>query len=331
MVVALDAASGRELWRYELDGKYLDGQGNGPRSTPTVDDGVVYALSARGQLAALDAVSGKRRWTQDLKKAFGARPPQWGVSTSPRVLGRLLLLDVGGRPGASVVALDKTTGVVVWTAGDDTAGYSVPLPVTVGGRQQVVFFTGSRVLGVAPEDGETLWSMAWKTSYDVNAAAPVFVPPNRVYVSSGYDTGAALLELKPQGGGVAVSEVWSSRRMKNQFSSAIYLDGHLYGFDNSILKSLDAATGEEGWKARGFGHGSLTYADGHFYVLSDRGRLALVAATPEEYREVASFQAVDGKCWTVPTLADGRLFVRNEEELVAFDVAAGKGGERASR
>jgi outer membrane protein assembly factor BamB len=330
LVVALDAATGKELWRHRLDAKYFDGQGNGPRSTPTVDAGTVYAFGARAKLAALDAASGKVLWTQDLKKAFGARPPQWGVSASPRVVGDLLLVDAGGRDGASIVALDRRSGVVKWTAGSDLAGYSVPLVVEIGGRRMAVFFTGSKVVGLDPADGEILWSTGWKTSYDVNAAAPVFVPPNRIFVSSGYGVGAALFEIEVAGERASLSEVWRTKRMKNQFSSSVYHDGAIYGFDDSILKCLDAATGEERWKARGFGHGSLMLADGHLYVLSDRGTLALVAATPAAYTEVARFDPLDGKCWTMPSLAEGRLFVRNEAEVAAYQVAQ-KEEQRASR
>lgn len=331
LVVALDAASGRELWRYRLDAKYFDGQGNGPRSTPTVDGGTVYVHGARAKLAALDAASGRQLWVQDLKKAFGARPPQWGVAASPRVVGELLLIDAGGRDGASVVALDKRSGVVRWTAGTDRAGYSTPLVVEVGGRRLAVLFTGTKVVLLDPAAGEVLWSQKWETSYDVNAAAPVWVPPNRFFVSSGYGVGAALYEISVRGERVSAKEVWRSRGMKNQFSSSLYHDGYIYGFDQSILKCLDAATGEERWKARGFGHGSLLYADGHLYVLSDRGKLALIEATPEEYREVASFEPLSGKCWTMPSLASGRLYVRNEKEVAAYAVSASAGGQRAAR
>jgi outer membrane protein assembly factor BamB len=327
LVVAMDAATGRELWRHRLDSKYHDGQGNGPRSTPTVDDGVVYALGAKGRLAALDAASGKQLWAQDLKESFGARPPQWGVSTSPLVEGDLLLVDVGGKPGAALVALRKGSGVAVWTAENDRAGYSAPIAVTIGGVRQIVFFTGSRLVGVNPSDGTVLWAEGWKTSYDVNAATPIFIPPDKIFIASGYDTGAGLFRVTVDGKRARIEELWTSRGMKNQFSSSIFLDGTIYGFDNSILKALDASTGSELWKARGFGHGSLTYADGHLIVLGDRGKLALVAATPEAYREVATAQVLDGKCWTVPTLADGRLFVRNEREIVALDAGAG-GAER---
>lgn len=330
LVVALDASTGKELWRHRLDAKYIDGQGNGPRSTPAVEGGTVFAYGARAKLAALDAESGRLLWSQDLKKAFGARPPQWGVSASPRVWGDLLLVDAGGREGASIVALDKRSGVVKWTAGTDVQGYSTPLVIAVGGKDVAVFFTGSKIVGLDPAGGEIHWSLGWETSYDVNAAAPVFVPPNRVFLSSGYGVGAVMLEVTAKGGKTAATEVWRSKGMKNQFSTSIYHAGHLYGFDESILKCLDAATGEEKWKARGFGHGSLMLADGRLYVLSDRGTLALVEATPEAYKEVARFEPLDGKCWTMPSVAGGRLFVRNEKVVAAYDVAGGE-VDRASR
>ena len=331
LVVALDAASGKELWRFRLDAKYVDGQGSGPRSTPTVDDGVVYALGARGKLAALDASTGKRLWSQDLKSAFGARAPTWGVSTSPLVEGDLLLLDAGGKPGAALVALHKGSGVVAWTSETDKAGYAAPITVTLAGRRQVIFFTGSRLVAVAPEDGSPLWDVGWSTSYDVNAATPIFIAPDKIFVASGYDTGGALFRIVAQGQSLRATEVWRTRGMKNQFSSSIYKDGHLYGFDNAILRCLDASTGEERWKARGFGHGSLTYADGHLIVLGDRGNLALVEATPAEYREKATAQPLTGKCWTVPTLAGGRLYLRNEREVVALEVAGQAGAAREAK
>jgi outer membrane protein assembly factor BamB len=262
--------------------------------------------------------------------------PQWGISTSPLVEGDLLLIDVGGRPGAALVALAKGTGLAKWTTEEDQPGYSAPIAVTIAGKRQIVFFTGSRLLGVAPDDGKTLWEVRWRTSYDVNAATPIFIPPDKVFVASGYDTGSGLFRIAVDGAGLRADQLWRSPGMKNQFSSSIHHQGTLYGFDNAILKAVDAASGEERWKARGFGHGSLTMADGHLFVLGDRGKLALVEATPAEYREKGGFQVVEGKCWTVPTLADGRLYVRNEREVVALDVRAAQaaapgGADRAAR
>lgn len=331
LVVALDADTGEEIWRHRLDAKYFDGQGNGPRSTPLVSGGIVYAVGARGKLAALDADTGEPVWTQDLKKSFGARAPQWGISASPWIEGDLLLLDVGGRDGASVAALDKRSGIKRWTSASDKPGYSTPLVADLAGKRQAVFFTGSQVISVDLADGQPLWNLRWKTSYDVNAATPVHVPPDRVFISSGYGVGAALLEVERQGDRFTVDEVWRSRRMKNQFSSSVFYRGNLYGFDDSILKSLDAETGEENWKARGlegtnqgFGHGTVLIADDHLWLLGVRCGMALARATPERYQELASFQPFSGKCWTVPTIADGTLFLRNEEVVVAYDVSGGR-------
>jgi outer membrane protein assembly factor BamB len=315
---AYDAATGRQVWRVPLGRKFINDQGNGPRSTPTVDGDMVYALTATGRLAALNAVDGKRIWEHDLQAKFGAQPPSWGISTSPLVEGNLLLVDVGGSRGRSLVAFDKKTGKTVWTSQDEMAGYSAPIAITVGGVRQVIFFTGRAIVSVSPKDGRLFWRVPWKTDWDVNAATPIFVPPDRLYISSGYSTGAAMFKIEVIDGKAGAEEVWQSRRMKNQFSSSVLHKGHIYGFDNSVLKCIAAATGEERWKESGFGHGSLILADGHLIVLSERGKLHLVEATPAGYREKGSTQILSGKCWTAPTLAEGRLYLRNEEQLLAL-------------
>lgn len=320
-VACLDAATGKQIWRVRTDANRFDDQGSGPRSTPTVDGDVVFALGARAVLHALKAETGETVWMKDLKVEFGAKVPRWGASTSPLVEGDLLLLDVGGRPGNSIVALDKRSGRVRWTSHTDKAGYSTPLAITVRGVRQILFFTGSSLISVSPEDGEVLWSVPWKTSWDVNAAMPVFVPPDKVFISSSYDVGAALFRVKNDDGEVAVEEIWKSRVMKNHFNSSIHYGGHLYGFDNGTLKCIDANTGEEKWGQRGFAKGSLLLADGHLIVLSEHGLLALAEATPDGYREKGRVQILEGRTWTMPSLARGKLFLRNREEMVALDVA----------
>jgi outer membrane protein assembly factor BamB len=315
VALAFDGATGKRLWRTRIDREYNDGQGDGPRSTPTVDGELVYVLSAHGKLAALRAANGQVAWQHDLRSEYGANPPQWGVSTSPLVEGNLLIVNVGGSGDKSIVAFDKTTGKPVWTSQGDGAGYSAPIAITVRGVRQVIVFTADAILSISPKDGRLFWRSGWKTDYDVNAATPIFLPPDKLFVSSGYGTGSALLQINRTN----VAEVWRSRGMKNQFSSSVLHDGVLYGFDDATFKAIDAATGNERWKQRGFGHGSLILAGGHLIVLSDRGKLALVQATPEEYRELGNVQVIEGKCWTAPSLADGRLYVRNEEQLIALD------------
>ncbi len=315
VAIAFDGATGKRLWRTRIDREYNDGQGDGPRSTPTVDGELVYVLSAHGKLAALRTANGQVAWQHDLRSEYGANPPQWGVSTSPLVEGKLLIVNVGGSGNKSIVAFDKTNGKTVWASQGDGAGYSAPIAITVRGVRQVIVFTADAILSISPEDGRLFWRSGWKTDYDVNAATPIFLPPDKLFVSSGYGTGSALLQINRTN----VSEVWRSRGMKNQFSSSVLHDGILYGFDDATFKAIEAASGKERWKQRGFGHGSLILAGGHLIVLSDRGKLALVQATPEEYRELGNAQVIEGKCWTSPSLADGRLYVRNEEQLIAFD------------
>lgn len=316
VAVALDAASGKQVWKTAIDRKYTSDMGNGPRSTPTVDAGTVYALSANGKLVALAAANGKKIWEHDLQDEFDARIPGWGASTSPLVEGNLLLVDVGGSGGKSLVAFDKKTGKTIWASQSDKAGYSAPIAITVGGVRQVIFFTGTSVVSVAPATGKAFWRVPWRTDWDVNAAAPIFVAPDKLFISSGYGVGAALFRLKPSG---APEEIWKSRGMKNQFSSSVLHNGTIYGFDDTTFKAIDAATGKDLWRQRGLGHGSLILADGHLAVLSERGKLVLVEATPAAYKEKGSVEILSGKCWTAPTLANGKLYVRNEEQLVSLD------------
>jgi outer membrane protein assembly factor BamB len=324
-LAAFDAASGRQLWVVRTDAELSNDQGSGPRSTPTYDAGMLYAQSAQGQLLAVAAGTGKVAWKRDLAKAFGARVPQWGISSSPLVEGNLLLVAVGGDRGHSAMAFDKHSGKEVWAALDDKPGYASPIALTAAGVRQAVFFTGSSVAGVAVADGKVLWEVPWATDYDVNAATPLFVAPDKLYVSSGYDTGSAVFQFHGDGGRVTVQQVWKSRDMKNQFSSAVLAGDYVYGFDNGTLKCIKVQTGEERWKQRGLGHGSLILADGMLVVLSESGKLVLADAAPDAYHERATFQALDGRCWTGPSLAaGGKLFLRNRERMEAFDLAAAR-------
>ncbi len=318
--VAFDAATGKQLWRFRTDKDREDHFGSGPRSTPLVEDGRVYVVSALGHLYALKSESGEVLWEVNLPAKFGAKVPTWGVSVSPLIEGELLLIDAGGREGHSLLAFNKKSGALKWASQTDIPGYSTPLAFTAAGRHQVVFFTGSSLVSVDPKTGKPFWREPWKTSYDVNAAMPIFIAPDKIFVSSGYDSGAAVFRIKSQGDGMVSEEVWRSRVMKNHFNSSVLVDGHLYGFDGGTFKCIDAATGAERWKQRGFLKGSLIYADGHLIVLSERGVLALVEATPQSYREKARTEVFKAKTWTMPTLADGRLYLRSEKQLIVLDL-----------
>ena len=318
--VAHDAATGARLWQTVLDKDRSDGQGGGPRATPTVVGDTVIVAGASGRLAALDASNGDTRWTVDLVEEHGAKAPQWGFSGSPLVVGELVLVELGGKAGRSLAAFDLATGELRWFSESDTSGYSSPLAVEVAGVHQVLFFTGAGLVSVSPTTGSLYWRVPWATSYDVNAAMPVFVPPDKVFISSAYDTGGALYQIRADGDRLAATEVWRSKAMRNHFNSSVLVADHLYGFDNGTLKCVHAQTGTERWAQRGFAKGSLIFADGHLVVLGEKGQLALIEATPDAYREQGRAQLFTSRTWAQPALADGVLYVRSQKEMVALEI-----------
>ncbi len=326
-LVGLDAATGKELWRLRVDGSFESSWGNGPRSTPTVDGRIVFAASARGQLYAAGARDGRRLWSHDLAAKYGARIPDYGYASSPLIEDDKLVVEVGGRESFAFVAFDRKTGEVVWTSQTDAAAYSSPLAITLGGVRQIVFFSASGLFALAPGNGHLLWRYKWDSScpatgIPTNVAHPIFIAPDRIFLSGGYGTltGSAVVRVTGDGKGFHTEEVWKSETLRTQLNSSILHEDHIYGFDVGILKSIDARTGEEKWRARGFQRGSLIAADGHLMVLGEEGRLALVEATPAEYREKASLQVMTERSWTMPTLANGRLFLRNQSEMVCLDL-----------
>jgi outer membrane protein assembly factor BamB len=226
----------------------------------------------------------------------------------------------GGRNHSSVIAYDRRTGARVWSALDDKAAYASPMRVTLGGVRQLLVVTATRMMGLTPDRGDVLWEYPWTTQYDVNASQPLVSGNNRVFISTGYGTGAAVVELTKRGAGFSVREVWRNIRMKNKFTSSVLLDGFIYGLDDSILACLDAATGDLKWKGGRYGYGQVLLADGHLIVLTEDGDLALVRATPEKFDELARFPVLDGKTWNHPALAEGRLLVRNEQQMAMFDL-----------
>ncbi len=323
-VICLREESGEEIWRFRTGAKFEEWQGgDGPRSQPTVDGDRVYVLGAEGGLYALNVVNGKMIWSVDLVDGLGGRFPRFGFSNSALVEGDRLFLEAATRKG-TFLALRRTDGEVVWASQNDVASYSSPIAVDLASARQVVYFSGDAAVGLSPVDGSLYWRYPWKTSYDLNIATPIFVPPNQIFISSGYDHGATLLRIEGGADGMTVTRVWESRRMKNHFGTSVLVGDYIYGFDNAILKCIEALTGKEQWKHRGYGKGALIYADGHLILLSDNGRLAMARATPEGFKEKAGAQVLTGRSWTMPTLANGRVFVRDMRKIVCLDLRQGR-------
>ena len=320
VVLALDARTGRKLWQTEIGKVYRRERGDGPRATPTVDGDRLYMLSGLGRLVALSAAEGRVLWTRDLMADLGAELPIYGFSASPLVVGDRVVVPAGGTDHA-LVAFDKATGETAWSVYSDPIGYSSPVLMELADELQIVAVTGESILGVDLE-GRLLWNHPWPMEYHINVATPIRVAANRLFVSTSYDVGAVVLEIRKEEKGFVAEEVWRNQLMKNHFQDSIYHDGHLYGFDNAFLKCIDASTGEMLWRHRGFGKGQLLFVDGQLIILGERGRLAMASATPEGYRERAVTTLPSERYWVSPTLAGGVLYVRNDTDLLTLNLRA---------
>jgi outer membrane protein assembly factor BamB len=317
-VLALDVGTGKKVWETQSGRAFRESRGNGPRGTPTIDGERLYALAADGMLVCLEAATGKTIWSQNIVQKYGGSIIPWGMSESPLVDGDRLIVTPGGR-GASVVALNKMDGSLIWRSGNDAAGYSSALVADIGGVRQIVALTGDAAVGLRADNGQQLWRYTKVSNQTANIATPI-VQNGFVFVSTAYDTGAALLRVDQKG----ASEVYFTRRMQNHYSTSVLVNDVLYGFDDSILVAMQFKSGEVLWRNRSVGKGSVIYADKHLYVLSEDGRLALVEANPAQYKEISSFDIPPGQypTWAPPVVADGRMYVRAQDRLVAFDIRA---------
>jgi len=316
-IIAFDAATGKEAWATPNGSAFRNDRGDGPRGTPTIDGDRLYALGGSGDLSALDVKTGKLIWSKNILQEFGGRNITWGISESPLIVGDKLLVNPGG-PGASIVALNKSDGSVIWKSQSDKAGYSSAIPVDVNGATQVVFFTHQRAVGLDLKDGKLLWEYAKPANNVANAATPI-ARGNRVFISSDYGTGGGVVEIKPDG---SAQELWFTKDMRNHHSSSVLVGDYLYGFSSAILTALKFDTGEIAWRDRSVGKGSLVYADGRLYCFSERGVMGLVEATPTGYVERGRFKIEAGslETWTHPVVAGGRLYLRDQDTIYAYDV-----------
>ena len=322
VVAAYDVNTGREVWTQKWNAEYADETGDGPRTTPTWDDGWLYALGATGELRCLNAQTGAVRWGKNILSDNQAQNLQWAMAASPLIVDDKVIVLPGGTNGKSVVAYNKVTGAPVWKVQNDVAAYVSPMLVTLADRRQILVVSASRVFGVAPEDGALLWSQSWDTDMGINVSQPLIVDKNRFFISSGYGKGASLIEVTGSGNSFQARSIWTNINMKNKFNSSVFDNGYVYGLDEGILTCLDVNTGNRKWKGGRYGYGQVLFASGHLIVISDTGELALVKASPDGYTEVAKFTALDGKTWNYPAIADGRLFVRNAKEMAVYKIAA---------
>ena len=316
---AFDAASGKKLWEAANGRRFNNERGSGPRGTPTVDGDKIYSFGASGDLSALEAATGKVLWTINVLSKFGGSNIQWGLSESPLVLSDRILVNAGG----PIVALKKTDGSQIWKSNGEPAGYSSAVLHEAGGVRQAIYFTHTRVVGVDVNSGKRLWSYEQVANNVANIATPV-VRDNKVFVSSDYGTGAALLQLTPSGGGMQAKEVYFTRDMRNHHSSSVLVGDHLYGFSSAILTAMNFNDGQVAWRDRSVGKGSLVFADDRLYLFSEEGTVGLAEANPTAYREHGRFKISSGNLptWSHPVVSGGKLFLRDQDTIYAYDIRA---------
>ena len=326
--LCLDANKGDEIWRKDLGSGYKNGWGDGPRNTPTIDGDHVYFLSASGDLACLKAADGEIVWEKSLID-FGGRIPRWGYSESVLVDGDLVVCTPGGKQGA-VLALNKMSGETVWQSKDFTDGaqYSSIVIASNGDEKQYVQLTMKSLVGISPKDGSVLWKQKWPGAIAV-IPTPI-CKDGRVYVSSGYGVGSMQIELDSDNN---VAERWFNKVMKNHHGGVILVDGHLFGYsDRAGWVCQNWETGERVWnERRALGKGAIAYADGRFYCLDERsGEIALIEASTEGWKEHGRFKIdpqtkrrkPSGMIWVHPVISNGKLYLRDQEIIVCYDIKA---------
>jgi outer membrane protein assembly factor BamB len=331
-LLALDANTGEEIWATTLGPTYENDWGDGPRATPTVEDGLIYTTSAKGIVACIKADDGGIVWQTDLQSDLGGTEPKWGYSESLLIDGNKIICTPGGGQGA-VAALDKATGEVIWrsTELDDEAHYSSVQRVDMHGEPQYIQLLVSRLVGLAPDDGRVLWQVDWPGRVAV-IPTPV-VSDDKVFATSGYGVGCMLIGVDEENQPTEIYEEPAKKLMKNHHGGVLLVDGCLYGHSDGVgWICMDFGTGNQIWRERdALGKGAIAYADGGFYCLGeDDGQVVLIEASPDGWKEHGRFtldpqtdiRKDRGKIWTHPVIANGKLYLRDQNLVYCYDIAA---------
>lgn len=325
--LCLDTNTGEQVWKTKIGDKFENGWGDGPRSTPTVDGQFIYFMPAQGALSCL-SLDGEVKWSRKMDE-FGGKVPFWGYSESPLVEGELVCCTPGGDQGA-IIALNKTSGELVWQTKDLTpaAHYSSLIAVDINGQRQLVQQLVDAIVGVEPKTGAVLWKQDWNGATAV-IPTPVSLGNNRIYITTGYNVGCTGLEIEA---GNKVKELWKNRVMKNHHGGVIFLNGYLYGYsDGPGFTCQDPVSGESLWTEKKIKKGALSYADGRFYHLQEGdGKVILFEANEKEWKEKGSFKLEPqsekrnprGAIWVHPVIANGKLFLRDQEIIHCYDIKA---------
>ena len=321
LISAYRFSTGEPVWRHQDAARFYEsGAGAGPRATPTIHDGRIYAMGATGIVNALDARTGAPIWSRNAERDTGARRPEYGFAASPMVLGDVVVAAASGR----LAAYDLASGTPRWTQKTSGGGYSSPHPATLGGVPQILLMNGSGITSVGL-DGSVLWSN--HSGEGSGIVQPRVLEDGSVLAASGHmmrGQGLRRLSVARAADGTWKSdERWTSHGLKPYFNDFVVHKGHAYGFDGTILSAIDLETGERAWKGGRYGAGQMLLLPEQdlLLIVSEEGELVLVAASPDQHTEIAKFKAIEGKTWNHPVLVGDVLLVRNGEEMGAFRLA----------
>jgi len=322
VVTSLTRANGMVGWVRMIGPAAENDRGSGPRGTPTIDGDRLYALTENGDLACLRVADGAIVWQRNILKDFGGHNIGWLISESPLIDGNQVIVTPGGSR-AGMAALDKMSGKTVWVSKElsDEAGYASPIVADVQGVRTLMTLTADAAVGVRASDGKLMWRYTPVANRTANITTPVYFD-NKVFFTSAYGTGGALLALRAKGQEVSAQEIYFTREMQNHHGGVVLVNGYLYGFNNNILTCLEFATGKMVWRDRSVGKGSITYADGNLYILGEDNVVGLAEATSAGYREKGRFSIQDQglPSWSHPVVSGGRLYIRNQGTLASYDV-----------
>lgn len=321
----LDAVSGESIWTFEYDSEIFDRQHEGgPASSPITDGERVYIISRDARFFCVDALSGEKLWGYDFQEEIGAETPVWAFSMTALREGELVIVDMG-----TAVAMNAESGDIVWKSNPYSPGYSTPIAFDMHGKRVVAVFNGDGLLLLDAGAGEELGFFPWATNFKVNSSVPI-IHDDLIYISAEYGQGAALVRVAAN---FSLESVWEHKDFNNHFNAAVLLDGKLYGYHGHygradvVFRCVDILTGEIHWTEESLSRGSVIYADGKMISLTGSGELVLFEPSPEEFKPISRFQALGGKCWTEPSLANGIIYLRNNGrgDLVGFDLRADTG------
>lgn len=331
ILVCLDASSGELVWKQDFESEMTDPDENlyGTRATPTVDGNRVYIMGGLGSVICFNAKDGKMLW----RRAFSNKP-NWGYSGSVLIQGDLVIVTAGGSDG-SLCALHKNTGEIVWKCGDEPPGYATPYPFVLDSRRYVCGMMAESLLVAELETGKRVLRVPWPSHSGVNASSPIF-HDDHIFISTGYGYGSGLFKLERDGDRLTAKEIWRSKKIRNKFQTPLLIDGKLYTSDENGLKCVEWMTGKRLWRKGGIRHGTLVGADGHLILLTEKGELQVAKTSPEDFSPTTAVKLFEGssyhlwkrltrqkqgrRCWTVPVLCDGRLYVRDHKNILCIDL-----------